>query len=168
MLSYLWNHPAVVGIPVLLGISLMAIIKGGPAARQATFVFFGVTLGVTAFRFLPIPPEQAAGLTLGGDAVLALAFLWLAMRHRSLWLAGAMMAQGTAFAFHAFLLEQENSEIDQKTYFIFAVGMNLMTWVVMLLILTGTIFYWRKSRRARRQKAAVISTQADTAQPAPQ
>ena len=161
MLSYLWNHPAIVGIPVLLGISLLAIVKGGAAARQASLLNLGFALGVTGLHFLPIAPEQVAALALVGDALLALGFLWLALRHRSLWLAGAMMAQGTAFAFHAFLLEQQNSEIEQKTYLIFAVGMNLMTWMVMLLILTGTIIFWRRNQAAKRRKAAAAMASAD-------
>ena len=152
MLSYLWNHPAIVGIPVLLGISLLAIVKGGAAARQASLLNLGFALGVTGLHFLPIAPEQVAALALVGDALLALGFLWLA---------GAMMAQGTAFAFHAFLLEQQNSEIEQKTYLIFAVGMNLMTWMVMLLILTGTIIFWRRNQAAKRRKAAAAMASAD-------
>jgi len=161
MLNQLWENPAIVGIPVLLCIATLAIIKGGPAARQATLIFLGVTLAVTAANMFAA--KQAPTIGLVGDALLALAFLWLAMRHRSLWLAGAMIAQGTAFAFHAFLLEQENSKVDDRTYFIFAVGMNLMTWLVMLLILTGTIIAWRK----RRHRIAAAKSATPSAAPEP-
>jgi len=147
MLQYIWNNPLILGQPALVVICLLAFFKGGPAERRAAPIMLGVGLFTTAFYLLP--GEQTPIVSLVSDFSVALALLWLAMRYRSLWLAGAMIAQGTSFALHAYLL---GSDMDPMSQFVFTVGGNVLFWVVLWLILGGTVMAWRK--RAKVRKAA--------------
>src|SRR3954467_14350730 len=96
----------------MLVTAALALWKGGPPERLGVIIY--VVINVV---FQVASTQDARSLlysyeTLGADLLIATGFLIVALRYSSLWLAGAMVAQGLATAIHGFHLEDE--QINQK------------------------------------------------------
>jgi hypothetical protein len=145
---------------------VLALWKGGPAERLGVLSY--LCISGAHYLFKPADPFSLAysyGF-LAADLLIAAAFLVLALRYSSLWLAGAMIAQGLATAAHGFHLEDE--QINQHlTWFrvsVWDIANNTFTSMVVWMLLGGTIVSWRnrirKSRAARTAALAAVPAAA--------
>lgn len=146
----------------VLTTTVLALWKGGPAERWAVVWYFGACLA--QYALMPknnYSPFFSYALLLG-DLLIAAGFLVLALRYSSLWLAGAMIAQGLASGAHGFHLEDE--QMNQHLLFmganVWVLANNLFSSFVFWMLLGGTIATWRKRnrlRRAARESAKLVA-----------
>lgn len=128
----------------ILGAFLFSIWKGGTAERLAgSLVVAMAVVGFAVHRLLP-EDLQAMGL-LTADFALAVGFLILAVRYASLWLGGMMLLQAVQFSLHAWYL------LAEKPHDLFySIVNNLDTVGILLCLILGTAFAWRRRTRALR------------------
>ena len=134
----------------------LAFWKGGAAERLGVIVYFSVSI----IHQLAMPTNPLSLLysyeRLAADLLIALGFLVLALRYSSLWLAGAMVAQGLATGIHGFHLEDE--QINQQLLWhgmnVWIVANNLISSFVFWMLLGATIATWRKRAKAKREMRA--------------
>ncbi|WP_245863807.1 hypothetical protein [Caulobacter mirabilis] len=94
---------------------------------------------------LTLPLHSRTVPILIGEGLLALGFLVLAIRYASLWLGVAMILQGLQFSLHAFYIVME-----RERDWLFVAVTNVVTLAIILCILVGTVFAWRRASRAAR------------------
>ena len=131
---------------------VLALWKGGPAERFGVLTYLCITIVHYAVK-----PQDEFSLAysygfLAADMLIAAGFLILALRYSSLWLAGAMIAQGLATAAHGFHLEDEqiNQHLTWMGVNVWDIANNVFTSFVVWMLLGGTIASWRKRRRLKR------------------
>ena len=136
----------------MLVTAVLALWKGGAPERLGVIIY-----AVINIVFQVASTQDSRSLlysyeTLGADLLIATGFLIVALRYSSLWLAGAMVAQGLATAIHGFHLEDE--QINQKLVWmgvnVWIVANNVISSVVFWMLLGGTIATWRNRRRVKR------------------
>ncbi|HEX5378286.1 MAG TPA: hypothetical protein VFW47_06910 [Phenylobacterium sp.] len=93
--------------------------------------------------------ERLAPGLLTIDGVLGVGLLVLAIRYTSLWLGAAMLLQAAQFSLHAFYYVTAKS-FDQ----LFAVVNNVVSWGILLAIVSGTCATWIQTRRAAAKATA--------------
>jgi hypothetical protein len=146
----------------VIGTAALALWKGGAAERLGVIVYFSVSLFHMLIRTDPASLMYSYE-TLLADLVIAAGFLVLALRYSSLWLAGAMVAQGLATAIHGFHLEDE--QINQKMIWmgvnVWIVANNVISSVVFWMLLGGTIATWRKRNQLKRAARSAAKLVAD-------
>ena len=131
---------------------VLALWKGGPAERLGVISYLCVGLA----HYALMPKDQYALIYsysfLLADMLIAACFLVLALRYSSLWLAGAMIAQGLATAAHGFHLEDEqiNQHLTWMGINVWDIANNVFTSFVVWMLLGGTIASWTKRRRLKR------------------
>jgi hypothetical protein len=131
---------------VLIGIFALALWRGGrPERLGAGFSIAAATFGLVIHDVAS--PDLAPLLLLAADAILAGAFLFLAVRYASLWLGAAMIFQAVQFALHAIYTASDLRP--DNTYKILN---NLVTLGIFTVILLATLLSWRK--RVRDAKVA--------------
>jgi hypothetical protein len=142
---------AYLGLAGVIGIAALALWKGGAAERFGVIVYFSVSLVHMLIRADPTSLMYSYE-TLFADLLIAAGFLVLALRYSSLWLAGAMVAQGLATAIHGFHLEDEqiNQHLLWKGMNVWIVANNAISAIVFWMLLGATIATWRKRRKAKR------------------
>ncbi|HEX8232874.1 MAG TPA: hypothetical protein VF559_05975 [Caulobacteraceae bacterium] len=137
-----------VGLALLGATALFAWTKGGAAERGGTLVYAVAWLGVLIYELVtgdsfPVVPILML------DAGVALAFLALAIRYNSLWLGGAMILQGLGLGLHAaYLTDLDNPEI--FLFYTYALGINLVSFGILVLLIVGTAITMVDLRRHRR------------------
>jgi hypothetical protein len=139
----------------VFGISGLAVWKGGQAERFGVIVYFAVWgLEAVASQAADQYPLIYAYFKLTADLLIAGGFLVLALRYSSLWLAGAMIAQGLCAATHAFHLEDDQAQnpLVWHGLSVWLLSNNIFTTMVFWLLLGGTLASWR--RRVKGRKAA--------------
>ena len=131
---------------------VLALWKGGPAERFGVLTYLCITV-----VHYTVKPQDEFSLSysygfLAADMFIAAGFLILALRYSSLWLAGAMIAQGLATAAHGFHLEDEqiNQHLTWMGINVWDIANNVFTSFVVWMLLGGTIASWRKRRRTKR------------------
>ena len=98
--SYFLNIYTEVGLATLFLTGAFAWWKGGAPERLGTLVFGLGTVGADVWR--AANGEHAAVMPLFAvDLMMALGFLYIAIRYSSLWLGAAMMLLAASFALHA-------------------------------------------------------------------
>ena len=132
------------GLLVFAAICALAWVKGGPSERAGATVLVLATLANIVVHKLA-PPDMHHFLLLGLDGLIAMSFLFLALRHMSLWLGGAMLLQAGQFSLHAYYLVTE-----QPHDRVYAMVNNLVSYGLLLCILTGTLLAWRSRSRAAK------------------
>ncbi len=135
-------------LSVLITILVMAWLKGRRAERYGSTLyaasFFGtMALEICTGQNLPVVPELFL------DTVVALGFLGLAIYCNNLWLGGAMMIKGVQLGLHASHLT-EGADPKFLGLNMYATGLNLISLLIMLTILGGTL----ASMKARRISGA--------------
>ncbi len=143
----------VVLLGVLITTLVMAWLKGQRAERYGATLyaasFFGtMALEILTGQSLPVVPELFL------DTLVAMGFLALAIFCNNLWLGAAMMIKGVQLGMHASHL----TEVTDPRLFglnMYAVGLNVVSILIMLTMLGGVITSMR-DRRARsvRQPAS--------------
>jgi hypothetical protein len=151
--------------PVLVWIFILTTLgfatwKGAAPERLGVLAIFLAAIVVWAIEtFAPSSAETL--LLLISDALLAVAFLVLAVRYASLWLGLAMMFQAGQFVLHAVYVTGE------LTYDLrYAVLNNLVTFGICSVILCGTIIGWRRRRMRALARARSAQRQAAAETPA--
>lgn len=133
---------------LLLGTCVFAWWKGGPAERTGALFNGVICLGVIVFQALSHRAFHNLPFLIA-DGVLATGFLILAFRYASLWLAAAMLLQAVMFSFHAALLIGLLAESDIYYYY---ASINVLSYLVLIVIATGTFGAWMRRRRDARLK----------------
>jgi len=133
---------------VLITTLVVAWLKGRPAERWGATLygtsFFGtMALEILTGQSLPVVPELFL------DTLVALGFLGLAIYCNNLWLGAAMMIKGVQLGMHASHLTEINDPHFAGLN-MYAVGLNLVSIMIMLTILGGTL----AGIRARRSRTA--------------
>jgi hypothetical protein len=139
-----------IGLAVLGATAAFAWTQGRGAERGGILVYAAAWIGVLAYELVtgdsfPIVPILIL------DAVVALAFLLLALRYNSLWLGAAMIFQGLGLGLHATHL----TELDAPRLFGFnayALGINLVSLLILLVLIGGTTASMLDRRKRRRSE----------------
>ncbi len=135
----------IIGWLVLLATCLFAWFKGtAPERLGAVFLLAGTVLALVIELTLPLHSRTVPILI--GEGLLALGFLVLAIRYASLWLGVAMILQGLQFSLHAFYIVME-----RERDWLFVAVTNVVTLAIIVCILVGTVFAWRRTRRAAKR-----------------
>jgi hypothetical protein len=147
----------------LFGCCGLALWKGGPAERGGALLICGTWLG--AMLGLAVERQYVLAVPfLLSDAVLAIGLLILAIRYSNWWMGAAMLLQALGLSFHAAYFGADQSEISKRALHFYVMGKNLSSWAMLLVILIGTLAYWRKrtrgEARTRAAEAVVLPTGA--------
>ncbi|PTS82994.1 MULTISPECIES: hypothetical protein [unclassified Caulobacter] len=125
-------------IPILawglvLAICALAWIKGGrPERLGIVFVLVAALVAMAIHRFAS--EEWKPLLLLVDEALLAMGFLFLALRYTSVWLGGAMILQAVQFSLHAYYLVADRAH-DR----LYSTINNIDTLGVLACILVGAL-----------------------------
>ncbi len=134
-------------IALAIGTCVLAFIKGGRAERGGAILIALNWFAITVSQFLiggRVPTRTFVGSpALIFDILLAIGFLWLALRYSSLWLGAAMMLQGGQLAVYGSFLQAGAHSARQ-----YAIALNVTGVLVLLTILGGTISSWMQRKRA--------------------
>jgi hypothetical protein len=136
-------------IPILVWLIILAVvafawIKGGRPERLGGVSVLAAGVAAIAIHGLA-QAEWQPMLLLADEALLAVAFLLLALRYTSVWLGGAMILQAVQFSLHAYYLVAERPH--DRFY---STVNNIDTLGVLVCILVGTLLTWRKRSRAAK------------------
>ncbi|MBX3480516.1 MAG: hypothetical protein KF842_08945 [Caulobacter sp.] len=126
----------------ILATFVFAIWKGGQAERWAgSLVVAGAIFAFAMHKI--VPADLLPTALLGGEFLLALGFLTLAVRFASLWLGAAMLLQAVQFMLHAWYLL---SERPRDTFY--SMVNNVDTIGILICIIVGTATAWRRRSAA--------------------
>jgi hypothetical protein len=129
---------------LILAVAALAWVQGNrPERFGAVFVLVAALAAIAVHIF--VPGDGQAVFLLADEALLAIAFLALAMRYTSVWLGAAMILQAIQFSLLAYYLIGERPH-DR----LYATVNNANTLGVLLCILVGTLLAWRKRDRAAK------------------
>jgi len=135
--------PIVLGLIALtLGISLLALWKGGPAERLGgAVVGANVVLSIISGLVLPLSAQSLARLTL--DGLTALCLLVIAVRYASFWLGGVMLLYAAQFSLHAFYM------VTSRPIDLLHIKINNVNFLLISICLAvGTgVAWWQRTRR---------------------
>jgi hypothetical protein len=136
--------PIVLGLIALtLGISLLALWKGGPAERLGgAVVGANVVLSIAGGLVLPQSAQSIARLTL--DGLTALCLLVIAVRYASFWLGGVMLLYAAQFSLHAFYI------VTSRPIDLLHIKINNVNFLLISICLAvGTgVAWWQRTRAA--------------------
>jgi hypothetical protein len=141
------TSPIVLGLVALtLGVSLFALLKGGPAERAGgAVVGANLLLSIISGFFLPEGVQTLARLTL--DGLTALSLLVVAVRYASFWLGGVMLLYAAQFSLHAFYI------VMSRPIDLFHIRINNVNFLgISVCLALGTLVAWRQ--RVKRAGAA--------------
>jgi hypothetical protein len=137
---------------LLYAIALSAIFafwKGGWAERTGGLANLACA-GAWIIAKASLSPDRLAIAELGIDCILSFTFLGLALRFASRWLGVAMLLQAAQFSLHAYYFVAERGPDLLR-----ATVNNVVSWGIVLCILTGVLAAWsRNARAAPRHRAA--------------
>ena len=138
---------------VMLGVCLLAWFKGRPADKYGALVFLASVGATMALEFgtgslNPLVPE------LFFDGLEAAGFLFLAVRYNNLWLGAAMIAKGLQLALHAtHLTDTQDPALGRIN--LYAASLTLISFIILMIILGGTLASIRARRATDSRKAAL-------------
>jgi hypothetical protein len=144
-------------IYTLLGLAGLAVTaafawwKGGPPERLGTLLLATTWLGADILRGLS-GEMMPTMIMLGSDFLNAAGFLYIAMRYSSLWLGAAMMFRAIAFALHATQMSDEDAP-RWHGWIIYLLVTNILSYLVLLSLIGGTVATIVHRRRQARRKA---------------
>jgi hypothetical protein len=144
-------------LAMVFGTAGLAVWKGSQAERFGVIIYFAIwALEAVASGAADHYPLIYAYFKLSSDLLIAAGFLMLALRYSSLWLAGAMIAQGLCAATHAFHLEDDQAQnpLVWHGLSVWLLSNNIFTTAVFWLLLGGTIASWRRRAKGRREARA--------------
>ena len=142
--------PIVLGLIALtLGISLLALAKGGPPERLGgAVVGANVLLSIAGGLVLSQSAQPIARLTL--DGVTALCLLVIAVRYASFWLGGVMLLYAAQFSLHAFYM------VTSRPIDLLHIKVNNANFLgVSVCLAVGTVVAWRQRVQAQSATKAL-------------
>jgi hypothetical protein len=133
----------IVAWTVSIAICVLAWIVGGRAERMGAFFLLAAALAaVGVHEFAPKSLQPL--LLLADDGLLALGFLYLALRYTTAWLGGALLLQGVQFSLHAYYFVAERAH--DRFY---STINNIDSLGVTACVLLGTVLAWRRRLKAK-------------------
>ena len=130
----------------------LAWFKGGAAERDGALLIVLTTVGAKAVQYLTHELVPTIPI-LSADAILAVGFLILAIRYSSLWLGVAMILQGIEMSLTAANLADTHSPV-WNHWNVYLLGVNVISYLVLIAIVTGTLTTWSRRNRLRKQRLA--------------
>jgi hypothetical protein len=134
------------GWPALVAVCSLAWWKGDrPSRLSGGILMIGALIAwLINFQF-----GRVAGAVpmLLSEGLMAMGFLFVAVRYASLWLGAVMVLQGIQFSLHAYYFVIERSHD-----YLYGLINNLDTYAIMACILGGTITAWRRRVQARQRQ----------------
>ena len=157
--SYFLNIYTEVGLATLFLTGAFAWWKGGAPERLGTLVFGLGTVGADVWR--AANGEHAAVMPLFAvDLMMALGFLYIAIRYSSLWLGAAMMLLAASFALHATGLT-DPARPRWHGMIIYLLANNILSYLTMAALVGGTVATIVKRRQMIRRKAEAEAKRAN-------
>lgn len=148
-----YHLQAYITLLLMLGLMLVTTIfafwKGGPPERMGAAVIVIVWIGTIAAQMLPV--EVHAISLLVSDGLAAVGFLAVAIRYSSLWLGSAMICQAVSFVAHAIRLS-DDTRVLWHGFNVFILVVNIASFLVLLILVGGTVATIGQRRRADRQR----------------
>lgn len=128
----------------------VAIFKGGRPERYGAALFLAVVIGTDLYAMVAQRMgywawDSMAHLDLVSTFVISSFFLYLAVRYGSLWLAAAMVVQGTELYFARTYIDEGKSGL-----YTYGFELNIICASVLALLLTAAILSWRGRILARK------------------
>lgn len=156
----LYINTAVIALLVgaLLFVCIFAWLKGRRAEQLGATIYFVSALVTYAFDFMTGGPPPIV-VELAFDTLVAIGFLMLAISYNNLWLGAAMIIKGMQLAVHATHL----TDIDDPYlagFNLYAASLNLISLLILLTILGGTLASIRSRRSAISRPSAAITDEA--------
>lgn len=135
-------------LAAIVGVTVLAWVKGGWPERIGSAVnLAGALVFTLGQQFVGLNGFSLGLLVL--DGVLGVSFLVLALRYTSLWLGAAMLLQAAQFSLHAFYY------VTAKPFDrLFAIVNNVVSWGILICIVTGVCAHWLNVRRAAAKALA--------------
>ena len=156
--SYFLKIYTEAGLATLLATGAFAWWKGGAPERLGTLVFGLGTIGADIWR--AANGEHAAVMPLFAvDLMMALGFLYIAVRYSSLWLGAAMMLLAASFALHAVGLS-DPARPRWHGMIIYLLANNVLSYLTLLALAGGTVATIINRRRAVRREAEAEAKRA--------
>ena len=125
------------GTAVVIATAVFAWFKGDPAGRWGAVTnlvgYASITVIQLAGMREPLVPMVWA------DLLIAVGFLWLAIRYNSLWLGVTMMLQGVEFAIHTLFLVSSGPQPRIFGFKAYALGENLVSLSIILTLISATV-----------------------------
>ena len=133
--------PVILGVTLIAGVCVFAIVMGGAAERLGAICIIAAN-AVAEFVMLVSNWRYSASSIFVIDFILAICLLLVAIRFGSLWLGAAMILQGIALCAHALI--QMGDEIPARIHLYLN---NSLTYLMLGCIMLGTLANIRRRRR---------------------
>jgi len=138
------------GLTALFVTTVFVALKGGPPERLGTAMIVVAWVGSIVAHALT-HGMFSYGWLMVFDGLLAVGFLIVAVRYSSLWLGGAMICQAISFGSYAFRLT-DNARTVWRGQNVLIVVNNVISYLVLFILVGGTIATIQRRRRADREK----------------
>ena len=157
--AYFSSVYTLLGLAGLAVTCLFAWWKGGPPERLGSMMLAISWFGADIARGFSNQMVPTATL-LASDILISGGFLYIAIRYSSLWLGAAMMFQAIGFALHA--AQMSDSDAPRwHGWIIYLLICNILSYLVLLALIGGTIATILRRQRLVRQKAASEAKSAE-------
>ena len=156
--SYFLNIYTEVGLATLLATGAFAWWKGGAPERLGTLVFGLGTVGADIWRAAG-GQHSAVTPLFAVDLMMALGFLYIAIRYSSLWLGAAMLLLSASFALHATGLT-DPARPRWHGMIIYLLANSILSYLIMAALAGGTIATIVNRRQTIKRKAATEAKRA--------
>jgi hypothetical protein len=157
--TYFSSVYTLLGLAGLVATCGFAWWKGGPPERLGSLMLAIAWVGADTAR--GFSNQMVPTITLFvSDIVLAVGFLYIAIRYSSLWLGAVMMFQAIEFALHAIQLNSTDAP-RWHGWILYLLINNLLNYLLLLTLTGGTVATILRRRRQVREKAAAEARLAE-------
>ncbi len=149
--AYFSSVYTLLGLAGLVVTCAFAWWKGGPPERLGTLMLAVGWIGADIARGFSSQMVPTVTLFVS-DIVLAIGFLYIAIRYSSLWLGAVMILQAIAFALHAAQMSASDAP-RWHGWIVYLLLNNLINYLLLLALVGGTLATISRRRRLAREKA---------------
>jgi hypothetical protein len=157
--TYISSVYTLLGLAGLVAACGFAWWKGGPPERLGTLMLAVSWIGADIARGFSNQMVPTVTMFVS-DAVLAIGFLYIAIRYSSLWLGAVMILQAIAFALHASQLSASDAP-RWHGWIVYLLINNLINYSLLLALTGGTIATILRRRRGVHDKARAEAKAAE-------
>lgn len=151
-LYFTWMSITALYVAAIIFVLGFALLRGRSAEKYGALVYFASVVLSTIVNVV-WSSDRAVIFEMTCDAAAAVGFLLLALRFNSLWLGAAMMVKGVQLALHATHLTDHQDLVVAGTN-VYALGLTLISFVILGIIFGGTLASVRHGRRTRAAAVA--------------